>query len=297
MVRSGAHASQRIRSTSLGSSSLVGSSLPVGGVDGRFLAQGGSVPHSSADEARRQRQARQDIRRGKRPLDSSSVGRNVCPVLEELVDPCLLAVRGASDVEVLYRPYFVAGWLSGSSRGLTPSVLPTPVVSRADAVWNRRKRRILRDYYTGKKRVPAMEPPFAKENILLLKAVSRVRSYYGGPEYVCPVCHASFWFLEGCKTYAAGGGRLPVYSGCCKGGKVSLPSFPDWPSPLKDLIKFDGGPVSSRFMRLIRYYNSMFCFTSLGARVDQSINVGGSLCFQDEWGGLSSYWSSYSFRE
>ena len=44
MVRSRAHASQRIRSTSLGSSSLVGSSLPVGGVDGRFLAQGGSVP-------------------------------------------------------------------------------------------------------------------------------------------------------------------------------------------------------------------------------------------------------------
>lgn len=56
---------------------------------------------------------------------------------------------------------------------------------------------------------------------------------------------------------------------------MSLPSFPDWPSPLKDLIKFDGGPVSSRFMRLIRHYNSMFCFTSLGARVDQSINVGG----------------------
>ena len=159
-----------------------------------------------------------------------AVGRNVRPVLEELVDPCLLAVRGASDVEVLYRPYFVAGWLSGSSRGPTPSgmfiyfvllttvymlrcvclvnifscllsvVLPTPVVSRVDAVWNRRKRRILRDYYTGKKRgvcflilfvmftafncfapdrfkiesfscvvVPAMEPACAKENILLLK--------------------------------------------------------------------------------------------------------------------------------
>ena len=82
-------------------------------------------------------------------------------------------------------------------------VLPTPVVSRVDAVWNRRKRRILRDYYTSKKRgvcflilfvmftafncfapdrlkiesfsclvVPAMEPPFAKENILLLKGSS-----------------------------------------------------------------------------------------------------------------------------
>ena len=56
---------------------------------------------------------------------------------------------------------------------------------------------------------------------------------------------------------------------------MSLPSFPDWPSPHNDLIKFDGGPVSSRFMRLIRHYNSMFSFTSLGARVAQSINVGG----------------------
>ena len=112
-----------------------------------------------------------------------AVGRNVRPVLEELVDPCLLAVRAASDVEVLCRPYFTVGWLSGSSRGPTPSgmfiyfvllttvyvlrcvclvnifpcllcvVLPTPVVSRVDAVWNRRKRRILRDYYTGKKEV------------------------------------------------------------------------------------------------------------------------------------------------
>ncbi|XP_037404707.1 uncharacterized protein LOC119267426 [Triticum dicoccoides] len=98
MVCSRAHASQRIRSTSLGSSSSVGSSLPVGAVDGRFLAQ-----DSSADEARLRRQARQDIRRGKRHVDSSSVGRNVRPVLEELVDPCLLAVRAASDVEVLCR--------------------------------------------------------------------------------------------------------------------------------------------------------------------------------------------------
>ena len=159
-----------------------------------------------------------------------AVGRNVRPALEELIDPCLVAVRVGSDVEVLYRPNFTTGWLSGSSRGPTPSsmfiyfvllttvyvlrcvclvnifpcllcvVLPTPVVSRVDAVWNRRKRRILRDYYTSKKRgvcflilfvmftvfncfapdrfkieslscvvVPAMEPPFAKENILLLK--------------------------------------------------------------------------------------------------------------------------------
>ena len=93
-----------------------------------------------------------------------AVGRNVRPALEELIDPCLVVVRVASDVEVLYRPNFITGWLSGSSRGSTPSgvfiflhfllivymvqcaclilyfvcllciVLPRPVVSRVDVV-------------------------------------------------------------------------------------------------------------------------------------------------------------------
>ncbi|KAF6998313.1 hypothetical protein CFC21_014438 [Triticum aestivum] len=116
MVRSGARASQRVLSTSLDSSSSVGV------VDGRFLAE-----DLGADEARRRRQARQDICRGKRPVDSLSVGRNFRPVLEERIDPCLVAVRAASDVEVLYRPYFTAGWLSGSSR--TYLVMSSPHAS------------------------------------------------------------------------------------------------------------------------------------------------------------------------
>lgn len=50
-----------------------------------------------------------------------AVERNVGSAFEEFVDPCLVAVRNASDVEVLYRPYFTVGWSSGSSRGPTPS--------------------------------------------------------------------------------------------------------------------------------------------------------------------------------
>jgi hypothetical protein len=56
---------------------------------------------------------------------------------------------------------------------------------------------------------------------------------------------------------------------------VSLPGFTDWPSPLKELLRFDGGPVSSHFLRLIRHYNSMFTFTSLGADVDRTVNSRG----------------------
>ena len=55
-----------------------------------------------------------------------------------------------------------------------------------------------------------------------------------------------------------------------------MPKFRFWPSPLVRLIRFNGDVISNRFMRLIRQYNSMFCFTSLGAHIDNIINVGGA---------------------
>jgi hypothetical protein len=102
------------------------------------------------------------------------------------------------------------------------------------------------------------------------------RSYYGGPQYSCDKCGAFFWFVERAnKDKNVAKGCLPVYSRCCLRGKVSLPGFADWPSPLKELLRFDGGPVSSHFLRLIRHYNSMFTFTSLGADVDRTVNSRG----------------------
>ena len=102
------------------------------------------------------------------------------------------------------------------------------------------------------------------------------RSYYGGPQYSCSKCHASYWYFECPKRY---NGRrkwsAPVFPGCCLRGKVSLPGFTDWPSPLRELLRFNGGPISTHFLRLIRHYNAMFCFTSLGADVDKAVNSGG----------------------
>jgi hypothetical protein len=40
------------------------------------------------------------------------------------------------------------------------------------------------------------------------------------------------------------------------------------------LINFNGGAASKNFMKLIRQYNSMFAFTSLGVEIDKSINTG-----------------------
>jgi hypothetical protein len=69
-----------------------------------------------------------------------------------------------------------------------------------------------------------------------MAATVRGRSYYGGPEYICGTCHALYWFQERSKGAHDGRFNLPVYNGCCYGGKFSLPKFPDWPFPLKDLL-------------------------------------------------------------
>ena len=65
-----------------------------------------------------------------------------------------------------------------------------------------------------------------------------------------------------------------MYHSCCHGGRISLPKHRPFPPPLCDLIKFNGGPAANNFMKLIRQYNSMFSFTSLGVDIDKSINTG-----------------------
>lgn len=55
---------------------------------------------------------------------------------------------------------------------------------------------------------------------------------------------------------------------------VKLRKYNPWPAPLDRLIRFRGGSESRDFMCLIRSYNSMFAFSSLGVKVDDSINIG-----------------------
>ncbi|WVZ65260.1 hypothetical protein U9M48_014656, partial [Paspalum notatum var. saurae] len=98
------------------------------------------------------------------------------------------------------------------------------------------------------------------------------RSYYGGPDYTCQHCRAIFWYHE--RVQSQSSRQHIVYNVCCRGGKVSLPKHRPSPPPLHELVRFDGGSSSNQFMRLIRQYNSLFAFTSLGVHVDKSINTG-----------------------
>ncbi|GJY51338.1 DNA helicase PIF1, ATP-dependent [Tanacetum coccineum] len=57
------------------------------------------------------------------------------------------------------------------------------------------------------------------------------------------------------------------------GGKILLPHFHDTPPSLNHLLSHDQ-PLTAKFREQIRVYNSMFCFTSFGAKIDHSINKG-----------------------
>ncbi|KAK1565724.1 hypothetical protein Q3G72_033350 [Acer saccharum] len=58
-------------------------------------------------------------------------------------------------------------------------------------------------------------------------------------------------------------------------GKIQLPFLKDAPPFLKSILRYNGGNRSTKFKENIRGYNSIFSFTSTGAKVDNTINVGG----------------------
>ncbi|XP_019170931.1 PREDICTED: uncharacterized protein LOC109166402 [Ipomoea nil] len=93
----------------------------------------------------------------------------------------------------------------------------------------------------------------------------------GDPVYSCDQCDAIFWYEERVNKSVVC--RSPKYSGCCAQGKIKLPSMTVPPKKLHDLF-FVQGDKRTNFLEHIRTYNSMFCFTSMGGKVDKSINRG-----------------------
>nr|GEX17863.1 helicase [Tanacetum cinerariifolium] len=91
------------------------------------------------------------------------------------------------------------------------------------------------------------------------------------PSHQCSMCNATMWYNERSEN-----GRKAVtltFSLCCQDGKVLLPRFNDTPQPLKKLLDYND-PTTSKFKDQIRVYNIMFYFTSFGAIIDHSVNLG-----------------------
>ncbi|KAH0778727.1 hypothetical protein KY290_005154 [Solanum tuberosum] len=91
----------------------------------------------------------------------------------------------------------------------------------------------------------------------------------GDPIYECQYCGTYFWYAERidkkCKK------KRLVFTLCCGHGKIKLPNPKDPPTVLKELL-FGSGEKSNHFRENIRTYNSMFSFTSMGGKIDASVN-------------------------
>ncbi|CAN6844363.1 unnamed protein product [Brassica oleracea] len=87
--------------------------------------------------------------------------------------------------------------------------------------------------------------------------------YYddGDPGWNCKFCQAYMWYGEriGKRRRSAN----PVFTMCCKHGKVVLPRLANPPMELMTLL-CKGDELSKHYREFIRAYNMMFSFTSLG---------------------------------
>nr|CAD1832249.1 unnamed protein product [Ananas comosus var. bracteatus] len=83
-------------------------------------------------------------------------------------------------------------------------------------------------------------------------------------------CGALFWYAERIAKYR--NGKKPIFSMCCQEGKITLELLHPPPQFLANLLQYKGSQESVNFRKNIRTYNSMFAFTSIGAKVDNEVN-------------------------
>ncbi|XP_022003820.2 uncharacterized protein LOC110901291 [Helianthus annuus] len=94
---------------------------------------------------------------------------------------------------------------------------------------------------------------------------------HGDQIIVCQLCHAKLWKSEANRGPKKA--NKSDFSLCCGYGKVVLPELKEPPQNYKDLY-FGGDSKSKFFLKNIRRYNSMFSFTSMGGRIDRTVNRG-----------------------
>ncbi|XP_056692064.1 uncharacterized protein [Spinacia oleracea] len=92
----------------------------------------------------------------------------------------------------------------------------------------------------------------------------------GDPTYTCEYCDAFMWFEERARKDRK---TNPKFNKCCMQGKVQLPKLRDPPKVLQDLYT-NQDSESKNFQENTRPYNMVFSFTSMGGKIDSSVNKG-----------------------
>lgn len=92
------------------------------------------------------------------------------------------------------------------------------------------------------------------------------------PIMQCKECQAMMWYDERMDKYRDA--TNPKFTLCCGNGKVQLPLLQRAPQLLQHLLFNKSASESKNCQQNIRIYNKMFAFTSLGAKVDTTINNG-----------------------
>jgi hypothetical protein len=92
---------------------------------------------------------------------------------------------------------------------------------------------------------------------------------HGDQTTTCPTCNAKLWNDEALRGNHSK--AKESYSYCCSYDKVKLPDYKEPPQDFKSLYTCLDSK-GKHFMKNIRHFNSMFSFTSMGGKVDSSIN-------------------------
>ncbi|XP_076908504.1 uncharacterized protein LOC143565409 [Bidens hawaiensis] len=101
------------------------------------------------------------------------------------------------------------------------------------------------------------------------KGVSKDYFDHGDQSFV--ICHAKLWIDEGKRGQSK---KSKVsFNLCCQYGAVELPQVKTSNPQYEELFKSNDAK-SKFFLKNIRRYNSMFSFTSMGGKIDKSVNKG-----------------------
>ncbi|XP_074374065.1 uncharacterized protein LOC141714445 [Apium graveolens] len=106
------------------------------------------------------------------------------------------------------------------------------------------------------------------EEVILNQNLWRGYMDLGPPSKLCNKCGATMWNEE--RNNKSCPRKEPTFSMCCHNGQIHFPKERPPPEPLASLLL--GGEKSRHFKQYIRVYNCMFQFTSIGGKIDNSIN-------------------------